>query len=40
LEAKMAGIKIVAAHDDADAAVTVTDALLRSPAPERGRRKA
>ena len=33
LESKTAGTKVVAVHADAGAAVTVTDALLRSPTP-------
>jgi len=39
LESKIAGIKVVAVHADAGAAMTVTDAWSRSPIPERGRRK-
>lgn len=39
LESKIAGIKVVAVHADAGAVVTVTDALLRSLTPQRGRRK-
>jgi hypothetical protein len=39
LESKTAGIKVVAVHADAGARVTVTEALLRPPTPERGRRK-
>jgi hypothetical protein len=38
LDSKIAGIQVVAVHADAGAAVTVTDALLRSPTPRRGRR--
>jgi len=37
LESKIAGIKVVAVHADAGAAVT--DVLLRSPTLQRGRRK-
>jgi hypothetical protein len=37
LETKIAGV--VAVHADAGAVVTVTDALLRSLTPQRGRRK-
>jgi acetate kinase len=39
LESKIARIKVVAVHADAGAAVTVTDALLRPPTPQRGRRE-
>ena len=39
LESKIAGIKVVAVHADAGAVVTVTDALLRSLTPQRGRRE-
>jgi hypothetical protein len=39
LESKIARIKVVAVRADAGAAVTVTDALLRSPTPQRGRRE-
>ena len=39
LDSNIAGIKVVAVHADAGAAVTVTDALLESPAPQRRRRK-
>ena len=40
LDSKIAGIKVGAVHADSGAAATVTDALLRSPTPQRGRRKA